>query len=110
MAGATSIQYAEQNQHKISHLILYAAYANGKNLAKESVRNAIISLTKASWGMGSKALADLFIPEASADWVNAFSRYQKESASAEVAVGIIELLYRLDVTDLLHKINIQLKY
>ena len=43
MAGATSILYAEQNQNKVSHFILYASYANGQKLAKEDVRNAIIS-------------------------------------------------------------------
>ena len=64
MASATSIFYAEQNQQKVSHLILYGGYANGQKLAKEDVRNAITSLVKASWGMGSKALADLFIPDA----------------------------------------------
>ena len=106
MAGATSILYAEQNQNKVSHFILYASYANGQKLAKEDVRNAIISLVKASWGMGSKALADLFMPDASSDWVKLFSRYQRESASAEVATGMIKLIYQLDVTDLLHKIKI----
>jgi len=106
MAGAISILYAEQNQEKISHFILYAGYANGKKLAKEDVRNAIISLVKASWGMGSKALADLFLPDASSDLVKLFTKYQRESASTEVATGMIELIYQLDVTKILHKINI----
>ena len=106
MAGATSLTYAVQNQQKVSHLLLYSAYADGQNLAKEPVRDAIISLVKASWGIGSRALADLFYPEAPSDWVNAFTRYQKESTSAEVATGIIELIYALDVTELLPRVNI----
>jgi len=106
MAGATSLTYAVQNQQKVSHLLLYSVYADGKKLAKEPVRDAIISLVKASWGIGSKALADLFYPEAPSDWVNAFTRYQKESTSAEVATGIIELIYALDVTELLPRVDI----
>jgi len=104
MASATSIFYAEQNQQKVSHLILYGGYANGQKLAKEDVRNAITSLVKASWGMGSKALADLFIPDA--DQVKFFHKYQKESASPEVAASMLELNYQLDVTGLLPKITI----
>ena len=106
MAGAISILYAVQNQQKVSHFISYAGYANGKNLAKKKVRDAIISLVKASWGMGSKSLADLFLPDASSDLVKLFAKYQRESASPEVATGLIELIYQLNVTELLHKIDI----
>lgn len=89
-----------------SHLILFAAYPNGKMLADENVQNAIISFVEASWGMGSKALADLFYPEAPSEWVNAFKRYQRESASPQLATNMIKLIYQLDVTNLLHKIDI----
>jgi len=106
MAGSISILYAAHNQQKISHLILYGAYANGKKLAKNNVKNAIISLVKASWGMGSKALADLFIPESSTEIVKQFSKFQRESASPEVAAGLIELNYNIDVTNLLDSIRI----
>lgn len=106
MAGSISISYAASNQEKISHLILYGAYADGTKLARKDVQNAIISLVKASWGMGSKALADLFIPNASKEIVNQFSKYQRESASPEVAAGLIELNYQIDVTNLLDLIRI----
>jgi len=106
MASTTAIAYAANNQRKISHLILYGAYANGAKLAREDVRNAIVSLVKASWGMGSKALADLFIPKSSPEIVDQFSKYQRESASPEVAAGLIELNYNVDVTNLLDSIRI----
>jgi len=106
MAGPISILYAAQNQQKVSHLILYGSYANGKKLARDDVRDAIISLVKASWGMGSKALADLFIPDAAPENVKQFSKFQRESSNPEVAAGLIELNYQIDVTDLLSDIHI----
>jgi class 3 adenylate cyclase/pimeloyl-ACP methyl ester carboxylesterase len=106
MASTTAISYAADNQQKISHLILYGAYANGSKLAREDVRNAVTSLVRASWGMGSKALTDLFIPKTSPEIANQFSRYQRESASPEVAAGLIALNYKIDVTNLLDSIRI----
>lgn len=106
MAGPISIMYASQNQQKVSHLILYGTYANGKKLARDDVRDAIISLVKASWGMGSKALADLFIPDAAPENVKQFSDFQKVSSNPDVAAGLIELNYHIDVTDLVSDIHI----
>ena len=106
MGGPISIIYAAQNQEKISHLILYGAFADGTKLAKEDVRIAIISLVEASWGMGSKALADLFLPEASSELVKGFAKYQKESASPDVAAGLIRLCYQINASNLLDAIRI----
>ena len=106
MASTIAITYAANNLQKISHLILYGGYANGTKLARKDVQAAIISLIKASWGMGSKALADLFIPKASPEIANQFARYQRESASPEAAAGLIELNYQIDVTNLLDSIRI----
>ena len=106
MASTIAITYAANNQHKVSHLILYGGYANGAKLARKDVQAAITSLVKASWGMGSKALADLFIPRASPEIANQFSQYQRESASPEAAAGLIGLNYQIDVTNLLDSIKI----
>ena len=106
MAGPTAILYAAQHIKKVSHLILYGSYANGKKLARDDVKNAIVSLVRASWGMGSKAIADLFVPNATSESVNKWSKFQKESASSEVAAGLIQLNYSIDVTDVLEQISI----
>lgn len=106
MASTIAITYAANNQQKISHLILYGGYANGTKLARKDVQAAITSLIKASWGMGSKALADLFIPRASPEIADGFAKYQRESASPEAAAGLIELNYQIDVTNLLDSIRI----
>jgi class 3 adenylate cyclase/pimeloyl-ACP methyl ester carboxylesterase len=101
MAGATSIAYATRNPEKIDKLILYGAYANGKLLAPEKVQTAMDSLVRASWGIGSKALSDIFLPDAPSEARKGFIKFQRESATAEVAASLLSLAYSIDVTEFL---------
>jgi class 3 adenylate cyclase/pimeloyl-ACP methyl ester carboxylesterase len=106
MAGPVSLAYTERNPKKVTHLILYGAYASGKNLAKKEVRSALISLVRASWGLGSKALADIFHPEANTEELQSLAKFQRDSASPEITAKLLELCFSLDVSKLLSSINI----
>ena len=101
MAGATAIAYAARYPEKIDKLILYGAYANGKLLAPEKVQIAMVSLIRASFGMGSKALSDIFLPDASSEARKAFIVFQRESTTADVATSLMSLTYSIDITELL---------
>ena len=101
MAGPTAITYSYRNPEKVIKLILYGSYAKGQTLAKDEVKSALISLVKASWGLGSRTLTDLFIPGADAAETQSFEKFQRESASREVAAKLMELSYTLDVTEFL---------
>ena len=105
MAGPTALAYTYRNPGKVSKLILYGSFANGQTLAKDEVKSALISLIKASWGLGSKALADIFLPDANAQEIQSFVRFQREGSSPEVAARLMELTYTLDVTELLSHIK-----
>jgi len=105
MAGPTALAYTYRNPGKVSKLILYGSYASGQTLAKDEVKSALISLVRASWGLGSKALADIFIPEANTEEIQSFVRFQREGSDAEVAARLMELTYKLDVTELLSHIT-----
>ena len=101
MAGPTAITYSYRNPEKIIKLILYGSYAKGQTIAKDKIKSALISLIKASWGLGSKTLADIFIPGADTAETQSFEKFQKKSSSREVAARLMELSYTLDVTELL---------
>ena len=105
MAGPVSIEYTARHPKKVTRLILYGSYARGKDLAKEEVRSAIMSLVRASWGLGSKALADIFHPEANTEELQSLAKFQRDSASPEEAANLLELAFSLDVTELLHNIT-----
>ncbi len=106
MSGPLSIAFTARYPNRVSRLVLYGTYANGKKLAKKKVQLAIISLLEASWGLGSKTLADMFIPDANAVELQSLARNQRLSSSSEIAIGLMELCYSLDVTEALSSIKI----
>lgn len=105
MAGPLSIAYTARYPKKVSNLILYGAFAEGKTLAKEKVKAALISLIRASWGLGSKTLAEVFIPEVDAEQLQSMAKWQRLSSTPEVAAKLLELCYSFDVTEFLTKIK-----
>lgn len=109
LAGSCSapvgITYAVQNPDQVTRLILYGGFACGAKLAKEDFKSALISMVKASWGVGSKALADIFFPGAKTDELQSLAKFQRESASPETACELLKLTYILDVSKLLSNVT-----
>jgi DNA-binding CsgD family transcriptional regulator len=56
------------------------------------------------WGLGSRALADVFIPSATAREREEFVDFQRRAASAEGAARSLEAVYRFDVSDRLDQV------
>jgi class 3 adenylate cyclase/pimeloyl-ACP methyl ester carboxylesterase len=106
MEGPISIAYLARHPKRVTRLILYGAYARGKDLAIEKIRSAIISLIKASWGLGSKALADMFYPEAGTEELQSLAKFHRDTAAPEVIANLFELAYSLDVSKLLPNISV----
>jgi pimeloyl-ACP methyl ester carboxylesterase len=98
IGGPTAVAYAVKYPRRVSHLILYGTYASGKELVTEEVRKAFISLVLAHWGIGSKTIADQFFPNASPRTVELFAKFQRESATPEVAAEILGLTYKTEVS------------
>ncbi|MFC1875911.1 alpha/beta fold hydrolase [Thermodesulfobacteriota bacterium] len=105
MAGPISIGFTARHPKKVDKLVLYGTYADGEKLAPKKVQRAISSLIEASWGLGSKTLADVFTPDATAEELKSHARYQRLSTSAEIAIKILELCYTVDVTETLSLIK-----
>jgi DNA-binding CsgD family transcriptional regulator len=79
--------------------------ASGRDLAPAEVRKSIVALVRANWGLGLKALAGTFITDPTAEDLAGFTRFQRASASAEVAARLLEVYYETDVRDLLPQIR-----
>jgi len=62
--GPLAITYTLKNPKSVTKLILYGSYARGQDLAKDEVKKSLISLIRAHWGIGSKTIADIYLPEA----------------------------------------------
>jgi pimeloyl-ACP methyl ester carboxylesterase len=101
LAAAIAARYPD----RVESLVLYGTCADGGALAPPEVRESIVALMRAHWGLGSKMLTGIFIPDPSTAEVEAFRQLQRSSASAAVAAGLLEVYYQSDVTDLLPAIR-----
>jgi DNA-binding CsgD family transcriptional regulator len=64
-----------------------------------------VALVRAHWGLGLKVLTGIFIPDPTAEDIEAFARYQRASASAAVGSRLLEVYYDTDVRALLPAIR-----
>jgi pimeloyl-ACP methyl ester carboxylesterase/DNA-binding CsgD family transcriptional regulator len=101
IAAALAARYPE----RVEALTLFGTCANGGDLATPEVRDSLVALTRAHWGLGSKALTGIFIPDPGDGEVEALTRMAKASASATVAGRLLEVYYGTDVRPLLPAIT-----
>jgi len=104
--GPIAIAYAIKYPRRVSHLILYDSYARGEAISTEELKKSLISLIRSAWGVGSKTMADIFLPGADVSALKWFARLQREAATPEMAAKLLDLTYSLDVTDLLPKLRV----
>ncbi len=104
--GSYAVTYAVKYPRRVTHLILYGAHANGKTMATDEVKTAFRSLILKAWGLGSKMLTDLFIPDAGEEAAHWFTNLEREGATPEMAVHLLELAYIVNINDLLPKVRV----
>jgi class 3 adenylate cyclase/acyl dehydratase len=66
-----------------------------------------VEIIRSAWGMGSKSIADLIVPDASKEEQEEFARAQREAATADVAANLMDMLYHTDIRPLLPQIQAQ---
>ncbi|MEV0709290.1 alpha/beta fold hydrolase [Nocardia aurea] len=86
---------------RVHRLVLYGAFARGADIAPESARNAMVNAVSAHWGLGSRLLADVFVPDADNAERERFARFQRLSATAEQAARSLAATYEIDATEYL---------
>jgi pimeloyl-ACP methyl ester carboxylesterase/DNA-binding CsgD family transcriptional regulator len=104
MGAPVSLAYAVRQPERVARLILYGGFANGHEVASAEVRTAMTELVRAHWGLGSDMLADIFLPDGTAEMRAHFARLQRESATAELAAELLAQCYELRVDDLLDQV------
>jgi len=104
-AGQLAAAIAAKCPERVESLVLYGTCANGADLAPAQVRESIVALVRAHWGLGSKVLTGMFVPDPSVQDVEAFTRLQRASATAAVAGRLLEVYYGTDIRALLPTIQ-----
>jgi eukaryotic-like serine/threonine-protein kinase len=112
--GAVAIAYAVRHPEKVSHLILYGAYARGwitRDSPEEiEQRQAQLTLVKLGWGKDNPAFRQLwttlYAPDATPEQAQSFNDLQRISTSPENAVSLLNVMGRIDVVDLLPQVKV----
>ena len=99
--GQVAAAIAARRPERVTSLAVYGTCANGADQAPAEVRDSIVALVRANWGLGSKMLAGIFMPRPTPEEVAALTRLQQAAASAEIAGQLLGAYYATDVRGLL---------
>ncbi len=103
--GCTAISYAVRHPQRVERLVLYGSYPNGRAITSPELSEALVAVVRAHWGVGSRMLADVFLPNSDDGDRQAFARFQREAATPETAARMLGLVYRLDVEEALPRLQ-----
>lgn len=99
------VAFAAAHPECVKRLVVYGGYASGPSIAAASTREAMVDLVRGHWGLGSRALVDVFMPSAGRPERDAFVAYQREAAGAAEAARSLEAVYRFDVAERLGEVT-----
>ncbi len=91
------LAFAAASPERVGELAVYGGYASGPSIADSRTREGLVELVREHWGLGSRVLADLFMPSAGRAERDAFVAYQRQAASAEQAARSLAAVYEFDV-------------
>jgi len=98
-AAPVALTWAAANPGRVQKLVLVGAYACGSDLGADNIRDALVALVEASWGMGAAAISRLFSPDLSSEDARSFGRDQLASTTAETAARLLGLSFALDARE-----------
>jgi class 3 adenylate cyclase/pimeloyl-ACP methyl ester carboxylesterase len=103
--GPLALYYASSHPEQVTKLVIMGSFANGNGVAgSQEMRDAVLAVARAEWGMASKVLAELFCGENSILDMKGFAAYQRLAGNARDAVRILEACMAIDARPLLARI------
>jgi pimeloyl-ACP methyl ester carboxylesterase/DNA-binding CsgD family transcriptional regulator len=104
--GPAAVEFAARHPERVDRLILYSTYARGRAITSDEAHASFTALLRANWGLGSLALAAVFVPNASRKDMTWFSRFQRAATSGETAVLLLDEMRNHDVREALVRIAV----
>jgi class 3 adenylate cyclase/pimeloyl-ACP methyl ester carboxylesterase len=103
--GPLALYYASSHPEQVTKLVIMGSFANGNGVAgSQEMRDAVLAVARAEWGMASKVLAELFCAEDSVLDMKGFASYQRLAGNARDALRILEACMAIDARPLLGRI------
>ena len=91
---------AASRDTRVERLVVLYGFACGPAVFhNRAVADSMLSMVRSGWGLGSRVLANLLLPDGADE--PAFARFQRRAATPEVAAGFLGQMYSADVSGLL---------
>jgi pimeloyl-ACP methyl ester carboxylesterase len=111
--GSIALAYAVKHPERVSHLVLYGAFAAGLKHTgtpeEIEARRALVSLMRLGWGVNNPAFCRVFtcrfIPNAAPEQEHWFDELQRVSTSGENAARLMEIDDEIDVRAILPRVT-----
>ncbi len=111
--GPVCVAYAVRHPERVSHLVLYGAYARGVyrrgDPDRERFYRAMIDLVRLEWGSDNptfrQVLTSRFIPGGTDEQLGWFNDLCRKTLTPEIAARLLESRATLDVTALLGEVR-----
>ncbi len=111
---AAAVAFAARHPERVSRLVLYGAYAQGRNRrgSPEDAATAqtVMAMMREGWGRADsafmRAFSSLYLSDASRAHIQWFADMQRLSTSAEVAARLRVACDDIDVVDMLPQIKV----
>ena len=111
---ATAIAYAVEHPERVSRLILYGGYAQGRNRRHDSGAReqgqAMLALMRQGWGDENsafmRAFSSIYLPNGTPEQIKWFADMQKMATSGALAARMRTACEDIDVLDLLPRVTV----
>lgn len=97
--GPVAIEYAHTQPERVTKLILAGSFVNGADIANTEIQEAFCSLVSAYWGLGAKAIIDLFDPDMLSGQRKELGKLHRDSATSEMALALLKLTFAMDARE-----------
>jgi len=111
---AVAITYAVRHPERVSRLVLYGGYPQGRfrrpDQAQRELSSALLKMLPLVWGCDNAAFRQffghVFLPEGTPEQIAWFSDLQRVSATADMAVRIWLACAAIDVVDVAPRVHV----
>jgi pimeloyl-ACP methyl ester carboxylesterase/DNA-binding CsgD family transcriptional regulator len=104
MGGPLAITFAAARPERVKRLILYGTYADGSKIADARTRRAVPELVREHWGLGSRFITSVFLPDTEPKEARWFAALQRAATDAHTAARMLSLCFELDVSSSLPRV------
>ena len=102
--GPAAVVYAHRYPHRIDKLVFIGSFVDGDDIGDDDIQHALCALVLAHWGVGAKAIIDLFDPDMITEQRKIMGETHKSSASSSMAYSLLKLTFEMDVKETAKKL------